>query len=155
MPTEPKTIPIPNSYVNPPGSHVRISNYPEAAPDVTPIQIVKLNRPEKLNAITGAMIQTLIDFFTTVSVDDRVKVVIFTGAGKAFSAGIDLTGDVSQEKNRIPSTQMRDPGGTLALAMFNCTKPIIVAYNGLAVGIGMTSTLAAAIRYLTSSFIRL
>ncbi|OJJ59225.1 hypothetical protein ASPSYDRAFT_132763 [Aspergillus sydowii CBS 593.65] len=146
MPTEPKTIPIPKTYVNPPDSHVQISNHPDSAPGVTPIQIVRLNRPEKLNAITGVMIASLIEFFVTVSVDDRVKVVVFTGTGKAFSAGIDLNGDVSQEKNRIPPTEMRDPGGTLALAMFNCTKPIIVAYNGLAVGIGMTSTLAAAIR---------
>lgn len=148
MPAEPKTIPIPNTYANPPDSHVQISNYPDSTPGVTPIQIAKLNRPEKLNAITGAMIYSLIDFFSTVSVDDRVKVVVFTGAGKAFSAGIDLTGDFSQDKNKLPPSQMRDPGGTLALAMFNCTKPIIVAYNGLAVGIGMTSTLAAAIRYL-------
>ena len=148
MPTEPKTIPIPKTYVNPPDSHVQISNHPDSAPGVTPIQIVRLNRPEKLNAITGVMIASLIEFFVTVSVDDRVKVVVLTGTGKAFSAGIDLNGDVSQEKNRIPPTEMRDPGGTLALAMFNCTKPIIVAYNGLAVGIGMTSTLAAAIRCL-------
>lgn len=42
-------------------------------------------------------------------------------------------------------TEMRDPGGTLALSVFNCSKPIIVAYNGLSVGIGMTSTLAVAI----------
>jgi enoyl-CoA hydratase/carnithine racemase len=71
---------------------------------------------------------------------------MLTGAGdKAFSAGIDLKLDMSMQKNR-PVRDLRDPGGVLALAMFNCSKTIIVAYNGLSVGIGMTSTLAAAIR---------
>ena len=63
--------------------------------------------------------------------DDRVKAVILTGAGRVFSAGIDLNGDFSQEKDKLRPTEMRDPGGTLAISMFNCSKPIIVAYNGL------------------------
>ena len=146
MVRETQTIAIPPTYVNSPDSPIRISNYPESATTVTPIQIVTLNRPEKLNAITRGMIDALITFFSTVDVDDRVKVIILTGAGRAFSAGIDLNGDSSQEKNVMRPSEMRDPGGTLALAMFNCSKPIIVAYNGLSIGIGMTSTLAAAIR---------
>lgn len=146
MVAETRTIPVPHTYVNSPDSHVQVSNYPESAARVTPIQIVRLNRPDKLNSITKGMIDALIAFFSTVDVDERVKAVIFTGTGRAFSAGIDLNGDVSQEKNKMRPSEMRDPGGTLALAMFNCSKPIIVAYNGLAVGIGMTSTLAAAIR---------
>ncbi|KAJ5194626.1 uncharacterized protein N7498_008064 [Penicillium cinerascens] len=140
------TIPTPDTYVNTPDSHVRITNFPESAPGVTPIQIVTLNRPDKLNAITGNMIYALITFFSTVDVDNRVKIVILTGAGRTFSAGIDLTMDTSKAKDSLPPSEMRDPGGTLALAMFNCSKPIIVAYNGLSLGIGMTSTLAATIR---------
>ncbi|KAM3497438.1 hypothetical protein MY10362_009213, partial [Beauveria mimosiformis] len=112
---------------------------------VTPIIIATLNRPSKLNAITGRMITDLISLFETVTVDDRVKAVIVTGAGKAFSAGIDLSMDTSNLKDEATG-QMRDLGGTLALDMFNCSKPVLVAYNGLSVGIGMTSTLAAAIR---------
>lgn len=126
-------------------SHIRISNHPESAQGVTPIQIVALNRPEKLNAITSQMLQNLIYFFTTVNVDDRVKVVILTGVGKVFSAGIDLKEDATTFKS-LPVNVVRDPGGTLALAMYNCSKVVIVAYNGLSVGIGLTSTLAAAIR---------
>ena len=104
-----------------------------------------LNRPEKLNAFSIEMINALEDFFATVDVDDRVKVIILTGAGRAFSAGIDLSQDATAGKS-LPTRDLRDPGGTLALAMYNSTKTIIVAYNGLSVGIGMTSTLAAAIR---------
>jgi hypothetical protein len=96
-----RTIPLPPTYVNPPDSHVRVSNYPESSQGVTPIQIVTLNRRDKLNAITKNMIDALIAYYSTVDVDDRVKVVVLTGAGKAFSAGIDLAGDVSQEKNRV------------------------------------------------------
>jgi enoyl-CoA hydratase/carnithine racemase len=70
-----------------------------------------------------------------------------TGAGtKTFSAGIDLTIDMNTQKSR-PVRDLRDPGGALVLAMFNCRETTIVAYNGLSVGIGMTSTLAAAVRY--------
>jgi enoyl-CoA hydratase/carnithine racemase len=146
-----KTIPIPRTYVTAQDSHVRVTNYPEAASGVTPIQVVIMNRPDKLNAITGEMINTLTGLLATYDVDDRVKVIILTGAGdKAFSAGIDLKLDMSMQKNR-PVRDLRDPGGVLALAMFNCSKTVIVAYNGLSVGIGMTSTLAAAIRYVILS----
>jgi enoyl-CoA hydratase/carnithine racemase len=91
------------------------------------------------------MIDDLAAIFTTVDTDDRVKAIVLTGTGRAFSAGIDLNQDTSRQKLQ-PIRSLRDPGGTLALAMFNCSKPIIVAFNGLSVGIGMTSTLAATIR---------
>ncbi|KAJ3494867.1 hypothetical protein NLG97_g3797 [Lecanicillium saksenae] len=138
-------ISIPESYKTSADSEIRVTNHPESALGVTPIIIATLNRPKKLNAITGQMINDLALLFETVNLDDRVKAVIVTGEGKAFSAGIDLSMDTSSLKDE-PVGEMRDPGGTLALAMFNCSKPIIVAYNGLSVGIGMTSTLAAAIR---------
>ncbi|KAH7074938.1 enoyl-CoA hydratase/isomerase [Paraphoma chrysanthemicola] len=138
-------IQVPESYVTASDSHIRISNHPESAKDVTPIQIVALNRPDKLNAITLDMLKELIAFFTAVNVDDRVKVVILTGIGRVFSAGIDLKEDSSMVKN-MPVNVVRDPGGTLALAMYNCSKVVMVAYNGLSIGIGMTSTLAAGIR---------
>lgn len=141
-------IQLPQSYVTPADSHVRITNHPATSSGVTPILVATLNRPQKLNAISSDMIYALITLFKTVHADHRVRAVILTGAGKAFSAGIDLTMDTSNLKNAAPPSEMRDPGGTLALAMFNCSKPIIVAYNGLSVGIGMTSTLAATIRYV-------
>lgn len=146
-------ITIPASYVTNASSEILITNHPPSSTEVTPIQIVTLNRPKKLNAITGTMIETLITFFRTVHLDDRVKVVILTGAGdKAFSAGIDLSMDTSKLKNTVPPKLMRDPGGTLALSMLDCSKPVIVAYNGLSVGIGMTSTLAGTIRYVLCSW---
>ncbi|KAM0511840.1 hypothetical protein ACHAPE_009516 [Trichoderma viride] len=85
-----RTIAIPDTYVNALDSSIRISNFPDSACGVTCIQVVTLNRPDKLNAITPGMINSLIAVFSTVDVDDRIKVVILTGAGRAFSARIDL-----------------------------------------------------------------
>jgi enoyl-CoA hydratase/carnithine racemase len=91
------------------------------------------------------MMYTLATFFTSIDKDDRVKAVVLTSTGKVFSAGVDLNLDTSHFK-ASPTRTHRDPGGTLALAMYNCSKPVIVAFNGLALGIGMTATLAATIR---------
>jgi enoyl-CoA hydratase/carnithine racemase len=140
-----RTIAVPRSYRTPADSQVLISNYPDTAPGVTPIQVVTLNRPDRLNAFTIDMINALEEFFSIADVDDRIKVIVLTGAGRAFSAGIDLSVDATAGRS-LPTRDLRDPGGTLALSMYNCSKTIIVAYNGLSVGIGMTSTLAAAIR---------
>lgn len=128
MATNSRTITLPRSYVTSADAPIKIANYPDTAEGVTPIQVATLNRPEKLNAITLGMINDLEQFISTVDVDERVKVLIITGAGKAFSAGIDLNNDASQHKNR-PASEARDPGGWLALAMYNCSKIIIVAYS--------------------------
>ncbi|KAH8653086.1 enoyl-CoA hydratase/isomerase family protein [Tricladium varicosporioides] len=145
MPMDARTVHIPETYTTPTSSHVRISNYPESISGVTPILIVTLNRPEKFNAMTSDMINALEAFFRLVDLDNRVKCVVWTGAGKAFCSGIDLNIDLSRIKS-IPATDLRDTGGSLALAIYNCSKTVIVAYNGLAVGVGMTASLAAGIR---------
>jgi enoyl-CoA hydratase/carnithine racemase len=145
MDAERGTITVPMSYTTSPDAHLRIQNHPSNSPTVTPILIATLNRPSKLNAFNIQMIASLESLFLSVDHDPRVKVVVLTGEGRAFSAGIDLTGNNAVEKDYRPS-EVRDIGGRLALAMYNCSKTVIVAYNGLAVGIGMTSTLAAGIR---------
>ncbi|KAH6667686.1 ClpP/crotonase-like domain-containing protein [Halenospora varia] len=136
---------MPETYTTPASSHVRISNYLESASGVTPILIMSLNRPKRFNAMTGDMIDALEAFFRLVDLDSRVKCVVWTGVGKAFCSGIDLNIDLSEIKS-IPATELRDTGGSLALAIYNCSKTVIVVYNGLAVGIGMTASLAAGIR---------
>ncbi|KAH8805058.1 ClpP/crotonase-like domain-containing protein [Xylogone sp. PMI_703] len=138
-------VQIPETYTTAPDSHVRITNYPESATQVTPIIVVTLNRPDRFNALTMDMINTLQHFFEVVTFDSRIKCVVLTGAGKAFCSGIDLNVDATFA-SKLPVGEIRDIGGTLALAIYNCTKTVIVGYNGLAVGMGMTSTLAAGIR---------
>jgi len=116
------------------------------------IATVTLYRPEQMNAFTSTMALELIEVFAEADRDDAVRVVVVTGAGKAFCAGADLsygasTFDISKREGKeIPISQHRDRGGKVALAIFNCRKPVIGAINGHAVGIGITMTLPMDIR---------
>lgn len=124
---------------------------------------ITLNRLEQLNAFTPLMAAELIDAFERASRDDAVRAVIVTGAGRAFCAGMDLSasGNVfGLDETRRPTiadmherlddpaivTGVRDTGGRVTLSIFECTKPVIAAINGPAVGIGATMTLAMDIR---------
>ena len=116
------------------------------------VALVTLNRPDKMNAFTQIMSNELIEIFTEADRDDAVRVVIVTGAGKAFCAGADLsaggsTFDRSEEQGRkVGISEYRDRGGQTALAIFRCRKPVIAAMNGHAVGFGITMTLAMDMR---------
>lgn len=122
-----------------------------------------LNRPEFLNAFTVTMADELIDAFSRASGDDAVRAIVVTGAGRAFCAGMDLAveGNVfGLDESQQPTLQdlherlddpaifagVRDTGGRVTLAIYDCTKPVIAAINGPAVGIGATMTLAMDIR---------
>ena len=127
------------------------------------ILTLTLNRPEKLNAFTATMMREMIDVFTRVNEDDEVRAVVVTGAGRGFCAGADLSqgadtfnatrrGD-RPERNAGPADavdfsdeRVRDGGGRVTLAIFDCLKPVIAAVNGPAVGIGATMQLAMDIR---------
>ncbi|MGD0141594.1 MAG: crotonase/enoyl-CoA hydratase family protein [Rhizomicrobium sp.] len=125
------------------------------------ILTITLNRPEKLNAFTVTMMREMIDAFDRASKDDAVRAIVVTGAGRAFCAGADLSGGASTfDRNaradgpdRRPGGEIdwsdesvRDGGGRLTLAIFECLKPVIAAVNGPAVGIGATMQLAMDIR---------
>ncbi|HET8730445.1 MAG TPA: crotonase/enoyl-CoA hydratase family protein, partial [Moraxellaceae bacterium] len=127
------------------------------------ILTLTLNRPEQLNAFTVDMANELVQAFNRASDDDDVKAIVVTGAGRAFCAGMDLSvpGNVFglDESQRPTLTDMeerlddpaivngvRDTGGRVTLAIYDCKKPVIGAINGAAVGIGATMTLAMDIR---------
>ncbi len=128
---------------------------------------IRLNRPEKLNALTMTMIDELCDAFCQASQDDQIGVIVLTGNGRAFCAGADLglVGDTFNANNpdsfmarAAPQSESnwyepRDPGGVLALAIYDCHKPVIAAINGPAVGAGAAMTLAADVRYISESAI--
>jgi enoyl-CoA hydratase/carnithine racemase len=108
---------------------------------------ITLNRAEKLNAFTTGMKNELIKAFDQADQDDEVRVVIVTGAGKAFCAGQDLRGGVDTFAYKTqPIEEHRDIGGLLTLRIFEMKKPVIAAINGPAVGIGITMTLPMDIR---------
>ena len=122
-----------------------------------------LNRPAQLNAFTVEMAGELIDAYQRASEDDAVGAIVITGAGKAFCAGMDLStgGNVfGLDETLNPSLAeqdarwddpaivhgVRDTGGRVSLAVYDCKKPIIAAINGAAVGIGATMTLPMDVR---------
>ena len=124
---------------------------------------ITLQRPDALNAFTVTMAEELIEAFTQASVDDEVRAVIVTGAGRAFCAGMDLSSDgnvfgldESMDPTLADLTErfsdpdvvsgVRDTGGRVSLAIYACNKPVIAAINGPAVGIGATMTLPMDIR---------
>ena len=111
------------------------------------ILIITLNRPEKLNALNGTMSSEILDALDRADSDDNVKAIIFTGKGRAFCAGADLSGgnttfDYDSDGRGIHP----DGGGVLTLRIFECMKPVISACNGPAVGVGATMQCAMDIR---------
>lgn len=115
------------------------------------IATITLHRPDKMNAFTGRMMHDIISALDQTDADDDVKAVIFTGSGRAYCAGADLSsggetfakgGSDVQTKQGVP----RDGGGLVSLRIFNSVKPVIGAINGAAVGVGVTMTLPMDIR---------
>jgi len=113
---------------------------------------ITLHRPDMMNAITETMRNELIEIFSEADRDDAVRVIVVTGAGKAFCAGADLsssgsTFNYSEKQGRGSSiSEHRDGGGRISLAIFRCCKPVIAAIKGHAVGVGITITLPMDIR---------
>jgi enoyl-CoA hydratase/carnithine racemase len=116
------------------------------------IGLATLYRPDELNAFTPVMEAELVSVFREADQDDELRVVVVTGAGRAFCAGADLSSGgtafdfLRQDGREVPISEHRDSGGRLALAIFECRKPVIAAINGHAVGIGITMTLPMDIR---------
>ena len=111
------------------------------------ILTITLNRPERLNAFNGQMSSEVHNALDRADADDNVKAIIFTGAGRGFCAGADLssgseTFDYESDGRGIHP----DGGGVLTLRLFECLKPVISACNGPAVGVGATMQCAMDIR---------
>ncbi len=111
------------------------------------ILTITLNRPERLNAFNGEMQGEIIDALDKADADDNVKAIIFTGAGRGFCAGADLSGGSSTFNHESDGRGLHpDGGGVLTLRLYDCNKPIISACNGPAVGVGATMQCAMDIR---------
>lgn len=113
------------------------------------IAVITFNRPDVLNIFRRSMFQKLIDLFDIIEKDDNIRVVLLTGAGRAFSAGIDLdevshlfNGTMTMEQARSELDEMQE----LTRRMVNLTKPIISAINGVAVGVGAEIAISSDIR---------
>jgi len=121
-----------------------------------PVLTVTLNRPEKLNAYTARMGAELADAINRADADDGVRAIILTGEGRGFCAGADLSagagsfdtteGGAGSRNFGEGRTAESGAGSSFIHAMYNSRKPIIAAFNGPAVGVGITLALPTDIK---------
>ena len=106
------------------------------------IAVVTLNRPKAMNALSRELRSELVKAFTELGADDAVRVVILTGAGKAFCAGLDLK-ELGSEAGEAEANRLAgDEGVQVIDAMRKLDKPIIGAINGFAITGGFELALA-------------
>ncbi|HEV7473060.1 MAG TPA: enoyl-CoA hydratase/isomerase family protein [Pyrinomonadaceae bacterium] len=107
--------------------------------------IIRLNRPEKLNSLSGEMILALSDLFKTSDADGNLRAIILTGTGdKAFCAGTDISELTELDSDRAREVSVR--GQMLCNLIENCRVPVIAAVNGIAAGGGCELALACHLR---------
>jgi len=108
------------------------------------------SRPEKLNAVNDKMAEELVDVFGVVDNDDDIRVVVMTGAGRAFSAGADIQEffltKIEERKKGATHDVTNDFIEGIPLALARVRKPVIASINGAAVGFGCTITLGCDVR---------
>ena len=131
------------------------------------IATIRLNRPDKLNAVNAGMIAALIEAIDRAEADDAVGAIIVAGNGKHFCAGADMSSgagtfdyeSLGDQPGASPvrpdgtidygNPAVRDGAGLLTLRLYRCLKPVIGAIHGAAVGVGVTMTLAMDVRIAT------
>ena len=104
------------------------------------VTTLTLNRPEKYNAISRAMTYELLDALTTISNDKDNRVLVITGAGKAFCAGADVQ-DLNSESTAVEARMWTQSTSKLTLLMTDLEAPVIARVNGVAVGVGCSLAL--------------
>jgi enoyl-CoA hydratase/carnithine racemase len=118
------------------------------------VATITLNRPERMNTISSAMLDELTQTLVKANADPEVRVVVLTGTGRAFCAGLDLNeassgGGIGGTQRRAPETiDLRNTPPTVLFAM---DKPVICALNGSAAGYGMDLALGCDIRIMADT----
>jgi enoyl-CoA hydratase len=107
-----------------------------------------LTRPERLNALTGAMVQALCEALEGAVARDDVRCVVITGSGGSFSAGADVEGPDAHERFDVSAL---DAANRLVRAITNLDKPVVAAVNGVAAGVGCSMALACDLVLAASS----
>jgi 2-(1,2-epoxy-1,2-dihydrophenyl)acetyl-CoA isomerase len=112
------------------------------------VATIRMNRPDKLNALNFEMGRGLVHALLRASQDTSVRAVVLTGAGRAFCAGgdLELLRDLRQRNASHELEALLVAGKELCLAIVAMTKPVIAAVNGPAAGGGMNMALAADMR---------
>lgn len=116
-----------------------------------PIRLIRLNRPEQLNATNHVLHQGLAELFPRLDADGSARVAVITGNGRAFSAGGDF--DYLDELTKDPDLR-RDSlahGRQIVTGMVGCRVPIIAAVNGPAVGLGCSLVALSDVAFMAES----
>lgn len=109
------------------------------------VLLITLNKPDKLNAADAAMHQAFVDLWPLIDKDPAVRVAVITGAGRAFSAGGDLQRVQNAYGDHDEIVAILEEARDIVYNMLHCSKPIISAVNGVAVGAGVVVALLSDI----------
>lgn len=117
------------------------------------IATITLNRPDKLNAFSGAMRDELVEAFAAAVGDDAVRAIVLTGAGRAFSAGGDVTylAELMARGDEAAFRRLVGAGAEVIAAVRSAAKPVIAAVHGAAAGGGMNLALACDFRLASTA----
>jgi enoyl-CoA hydratase/carnithine racemase len=116
-----------------------------------PVRIVRLSRPEQLNAVNEELHLGLTRLFPQLSADADARVAVITGDGRAFSAGGDFDLLDRMAKDRALRRDVIAEGRELVLNMIRCRVPVIAAVNGPAVGLGCSVIALSDVVYMAES----
>jgi len=112
---------------------------------------ITLNRPDKLNAADAAMHRAFVELWPLIDRDRDVRVAVITGAGRAFSAGGDLQRVEDAYGNYDEIITILEEARDIVYNMLHCSKPIISAINGVAVGAGVVVALLSDISIMAEN----
>ncbi len=116
-----------------------------------PLRLIRLNRPEQLNATNHVLHQGLAELFPQLDADPEARVAVLTGNGRAFSAGGDFTYLDELVRDPVLRKESLTHGRQIVTGMMGCRIPIIAAVNGPAVGLGASLVALSDISFIAES----